>query len=212
MEDEASLSFHSSGNFGSVGKICSCAVGRAGLWDLMWFEAPVSFVLSFHPKPRVLFAGFGFLWKAPSARWALACAGCVWGIFKIPGNNSVSQWPDPVGAIPACWAHQSLFFLHFGPCCALQVCVCPSQMCSLCWSLSILHPPPGSGSSTEVKYFRGSSSPGVFLASCDVTLEFFLEERQTNIAFVALGKCRRKWLKCSVKPLRLESEFKMPRF
>lgn len=94
MEDEASLSFHSSGNFGSVGKICSCSVGRAGLWDLMWFEAPVSFVLSFHPKPRVLFAGFGFLWKAPSARWALAWAGCVWGIFNIPGNNSVSQWPD----------------------------------------------------------------------------------------------------------------------
>lgn len=34
--------------------------------------------------------------------------------------------------------------------------------------------------STEVKYSCGSSSPGVFVESCDVTVSFFLEGRQTS--------------------------------
>lgn len=172
------------GDFGSVGKICSRAVGKdgAGMWDsdVIWGTSVLCFVIS--PKAKSTFCWLlGSFWRLnlPDEPSCLGWAGCVGGIFNISGNISAVSGTWPSGWHPCMLCSSKSLFL------ALCLLLWSPGAAGLCWHsqnvfpvLVPVHPSSPSGirilltlgrslthssvPSIEVKYFYDSSSPGVF--------------------------------------------------
>lgn len=124
--------------------------GRTGLgWGtLMGFEAPLFCHFTQSQEHFLLVSGsFGRLSLPDEPGLGWLCGGEY--LISL-GITLFSRLPGPVGGIPThCAPEKSLFSCTLAQQ-ELQVRVGTSRMCSLCWSLSILHHPQGSASPEQV--------------------------------------------------------------